>query len=255
MCCVIKAIAGWHMANTATVCRERTGGQGYLSCNKFGYAIGGSHSSMTAEGDNSVLMQKVASERLMAMKPSMLQVASSYVPGFLSRMFGWADVTSTSYLHALLKSREQAQFMELGMKMMRAGKQGRYDTWVYQEQDLVQASARAYGERLISECFAEAISKAEPSLEPVLSKLYHLYLISAVEMDLGYFVTSGLMSAWTGAGVGRVAAELCRDVSSQALALCEAFGFSDEILRAPIASDWIKFNTVDNQGEVIGVEF
>ena len=35
---------------------------GYLEANRFGYAIAGSHSSRTAEGDNSVLMNKVASE-------------------------------------------------------------------------------------------------------------------------------------------------------------------------------------------------
>ena len=43
-------------------CRERCGGMGYLEANRFGYAIAGSHSSRTAEGDNAVLMNKVASE-------------------------------------------------------------------------------------------------------------------------------------------------------------------------------------------------
>ncbi len=38
--------------------------QGYLSCNRFGTFIGLAHAGMTAEGDNSVLMQKVAKERL-----------------------------------------------------------------------------------------------------------------------------------------------------------------------------------------------
>ena len=42
-----------------SVCRERCGGQGYLSCNRFGTFIGLAHAAMTAEGDNSVLMQKV----------------------------------------------------------------------------------------------------------------------------------------------------------------------------------------------------
>lgn len=37
----------------------RCGGQGYLSCNRFGTFIGLAHAAMTAEGDNSVLMQKV----------------------------------------------------------------------------------------------------------------------------------------------------------------------------------------------------
>ena len=37
---------------TATTCRERCGGQGYLSCNRFGAILGFSHAGMTAEGDN-----------------------------------------------------------------------------------------------------------------------------------------------------------------------------------------------------------
>lgn len=36
MCCVIKPLCGWNVENTGTVCRERTGGQGYLSCNRLG---------------------------------------------------------------------------------------------------------------------------------------------------------------------------------------------------------------------------
>lgn len=45
-----------------SVCRERCGGQGYLSCNRFGTFIGLAHAAMTAEGDNSVLMQKVGGQ-------------------------------------------------------------------------------------------------------------------------------------------------------------------------------------------------
>ena len=255
MCCVIKALTGWHVAETATICRERSGGQGYLSCNKFGSGIAGSHSSMTAEGDNSVLMQKVATERLMVIKPSVLQVAASYTPSFINRMFNRVDLNNRKSLHALLELREKSLFTELGMKMMRAGKKGRFDTWMYKEQDLVQAASRAYGERLISECFGKALDKADPDLQPVLEKLYHLYQVSVVKRDLGYFTTSGLMSTGAGAKVGKVAADLCREVAPQALALCDAFGISDKVLNAPIARDWVKYNTVDNKGEVEGLEF
>lgn len=38
--------------------------QGYLSANRFGEAISGSHAGLTAEGDNRVLMQKVSKELL-----------------------------------------------------------------------------------------------------------------------------------------------------------------------------------------------
>ena len=245
MCCVIKAIAGWHVSETATVCRERCGGQVYLSCNKFGIDAALSHACMTAEGDNSVLMQKVATERLMVFKPTEHQVAGD----------DEADLNNQEYLHSLLESRENKLFITLGMKMKKAGKEGRFDTWMYQEQDLVQAAAHAYGERLISEAFGKALDKADPGLQPVLKKLHHLYQMTVIKKDLGYLVTSELMSTATGAKVGKVTADLCQDVAPQALALCDAFGITDEMLNAPIARDWVEYNTVDNQGEVEGLKF
>merc|ERR1719328_1028201 len=36
MCCAIKPMSSWHLNKTVTVCRERCGGQGYLSINRFG---------------------------------------------------------------------------------------------------------------------------------------------------------------------------------------------------------------------------
>ena len=50
------------LQDTATTCRERCGGQGYLSVNRFGQILGFAHAGMTAEGDNRVLFQKVAKE-------------------------------------------------------------------------------------------------------------------------------------------------------------------------------------------------
>jgi acyl-CoA oxidase len=66
LCCGIKPMCGWNCEATATTCRERCGGQGYLSCNRFGAIIGFAHATVTAEGDNRVLMQKVAKELLAA---------------------------------------------------------------------------------------------------------------------------------------------------------------------------------------------
>jgi hypothetical protein len=41
-----------HCQDTATTCRERCGGGGYLSVNRFGSLLGFAHAGMTAEGDN-----------------------------------------------------------------------------------------------------------------------------------------------------------------------------------------------------------
>ena len=82
ICCVIKALMGWYGGEAASVCRERCGGQGYLSANRFGVFLSGSHSSMTAEGDNSVLMQKVChGSSLPPFLPS-LPSLPSFLPSF-----------------------------------------------------------------------------------------------------------------------------------------------------------------------------
>ena len=59
---------------------------------------------MTAEGDNSVLMQKVAKERLsmLAKEPIQLEKPSS------------TDLANTDYMVYLLKAREANLFNELG---------------------------------------------------------------------------------------------------------------------------------------------
>ena len=64
LCCVIKPLVTWLGERIGTIGRERCGGQGYLAVNRLGSFIGFSHAGMTAEGDNAVLMQKVAKELL-----------------------------------------------------------------------------------------------------------------------------------------------------------------------------------------------
>lgn len=43
LCCSIKPLCGWNNEDCATTCRERCGGQGYLSCNRFGSILGFAH--------------------------------------------------------------------------------------------------------------------------------------------------------------------------------------------------------------------
>jgi len=49
-------MVGWLCEKAGRISRERTGGAGYLAVNLIGDAIASSHSSITAEGDNKVLM-------------------------------------------------------------------------------------------------------------------------------------------------------------------------------------------------------
>ena len=48
-----------------------------------------------------------------------------------------------------------------------------------------------------------------------------------------------------------LACRLCAEIAPQSLALAEAFGLTDDMISAPIAMDWIKYNEYDNQGEAL----
>ena len=44
--------------------------------------------------------------------------------------------------------------------------------------------------------------------------------------------------------------KLCAEIAPLSMDLIDAFGLPEEVLAAPIASDWVKYNEVNNQGEL-----
>ena len=140
--------------------------------------------------------------------------------------------------------------MNLGQKMKAAGKEGLFSTWMYSESDLIQAAAKAYTERLIAEAFLDQIQSADATLQPILEQLYKQYVTDIIEQNLGTFITAKILDVDAAEGVNAAAAQLCKDIAPDTLALVQSFGIPDQMLSAPIALDWVKYNSYDNQGEV-----
>jgi len=263
MCCAIKPYASWHLGHVVTTARERCGGQGYLSASRIGTYFGSAHAGQTAEGDNSVLMQKVAKEHLGLFKPH-----KDTPPTNL-------DLENVDHIEYLLKARENMQYDTLKKKLAPAmvytkvGKsmpdilkpigdklqeKGIFNTWMLQEQDLIQAFAKSYADRIVCEAFKETLAGSygtvDPSLVPVLNKVLHLHLLSTLERDLSTFLSSGLLSPAQADTVLTLNRGLCAELAPSALALIESFGLPEEMLQSPIASDWVGYNAYDNQGEL-----
>eukprot|EP00095_Tigriopus_kingsejongensis_P001058 maker-scaffold631_size122145-snap-gene-0.40 protein:Tk01058 transcript:maker-scaffold631_size122145-snap-gene-0.40-mRNA-1 annotation:"acyl-coenzyme a oxidase peroxisomal" len=260
MCCAIKPMCSWHLNKVVTTSRERCGGQGYLSINRFGDFFGSAHAGITAEGDNSVLMQKVAKEHLTLFKPHQLQMPA-----------GKLDLSNTNHLAYLLKSRENEQYQQLKGKMAKAvvytkvGKalpsmfdnfadslkaKGIYNVWMFEEQDLVQAFAKSYADRIVCDAFQDVLTQDDvvgSDMELMLKKLFQLHLLSTLERDLPWFIEHGLLSPAQGHEALELNRQLCAEIAPHSLAICEAFGIPEEALAAPIANDWVKFNDHDNQ--------
>jgi len=241
MCCAIKPIASWLLEEVVSVCRERCGGQGYLSCNRFGTFLGLAHAAMTAEGDNSVLMQKVAKEHLGWLSknpPTMIKANSTSL----------ADPT---YLHSLFQKREIKLFTTLGKKMAAAGKAGTFSSWMFEESDLIQHAAKAFGDRLIADRMSLAVAEADDEMKPILNLINTLYMATIMEKNISWFVISGILKNEDINQMKSISADLCAQLGPQALAICESFGITDTMLSAPIALDWVGYNSYDNQGELM----
>merc|ERR1719431_2039030 len=177
MCCAIKPSASWHLGKVVVTSRERCGGQGYLSASRIGTYFGSAHAGQTAEGDNSVLMQKVAKEHLGLFRPH-----KDTPPSIL-------DLEKVEHIEYLFKARENLQYAELRKKMASAmvytkvGKKmpgilkpigeklqekGIFNTWMLQEQDLIKAFAKSYADRIIAESFQETLAGDYGAVDPSL---------------------------------------------------------------------------------------
>eukprot|EP00803_Ostreobium_quekettii_P004024 evm.model.scf_590.4 EVM.evm.TU.scf_590.4 scf_590:26976-29367(+) len=255
--CSIKALLAWHLNETSNVCRERCGGQGYLSCNRVGQLIALAHSGMTAEGDNRVLMQKVAKELL----------GMTSWPGVQMRLAQAADGMPTvgdslrnpakwdrSLLLRLFAVREGKLLAELQAKMSLAkGGADVFEIWMKEESDLVQATATAFGEREVLEASWRMVDQASPSLASMLEKVVVLYALRRIEVDIGWFVSEEVLPCWAGKVVPEGVRALCKEMGIQCGRLVQGFGIPEHLLVTPITRDWAKYNEVDNKGEVLGI--
>ena len=115
----------------------------------------------------------------------------------------------------------------------------------------VQGAALAYGERVVAEQCIESLNSVDATLKPVLTNVYHLFLLSRIEADLAWFVTEGVLSKRCGKTVPQKVRTLCDKLASSSELLCDGFGIPEHMLYAPIAGDWVAYNEYDNKGEIL----
>ncbi len=256
LCSGIKAMATWHAEKTASVCRERCGGQGYLAANKFEEIIGDAHAICTAEGDNRVLMQKIGKDVLAWFTSGKRKAPANLGSGYP----GYKDFRNIAYLQWLFAQREAIIAIDLQGFMDKEMKQGAplFEVWMKKCSDFAQGLAKAFMERTVLDEMVKSTASADPSIQAMLEKLTVLFALDAIETDMAWFMTNNVISPADGKRLLDEIRVLCGNgpngLADQALALVETFAIPDHLL-PPAALDWVKYNTVDNQGELIGQKF
>lgn len=256
LCSAIKAVTTWNAENTATTCRERCGGQGYLSANRFGQQIGFAHAGMTAEGDNSVLMQKVTKELGTMLQDGRYSLPASFGVPFAGP--GAAEASNPAWLHYLLEQREgwniSTLFKRLGKKMK--GGKSLFEVWMLEESDLVQAAALAYTERMVLDQISATVERQGEGdgMKDTLGKVRSLYALDVLERDMAFFLQQRILDPDQSLQITEVARALCSSgpdgLADDALTLVDSFGIPPHLVQAPIADDWAEYNQIDNQGEL-----
>jgi acyl-CoA oxidase len=123
LCCIDKTLNSWNLERVASVCRERCGGQGYLSVNKFGDYLAIAHAGLTAEGDNRVLMVKICKDMQTNINKKGHKLPQMSMCPF--RQIGvLEDVTQLNVLLDMIKFREITLFSKLQEDQANLKKQG-----------------------------------------------------------------------------------------------------------------------------------
>jgi len=227
----------------AGVMVERMGGQGYLTINRVGEGIGSGHSGITAEGDNSVLMQKVVKELMTDFQsgklkvPELTECPKREIPKL-------EEVTRVETILNLLKWREISQMNELAKITAEKVGQGKsiYEIWTREHNDLIQSLAIAYGERVVFEKAAADILSVKKSIQEPLGVVLLMFGAQLLKKDLAWFVVSGSISVSAAKALEVRYRELVKMMHPFAYEMVNSFGIPEELLTAPVAKDYVEFN-------------
>ena len=248
----VKAYSTWSTTAVLQECREAIGGKGYLSENRIDALKNDTEIYTTFEGDNTVLMQLVAKNRLSEFRKSYGKMDAM---GIINYVFESAKTviseknpivtrkTDESHLndkdfHLLaFQHREKTTLASAAKRIKKLIDSGidPYDAFNIVQHQMIDV-AQAYIERVVLEQFQEAMQNIkDKNSKEVMLKLYQLYALSQIEKNKGWYLEDGYMEAVKTKAIRKMVNQLCWEIRPNAVSLVKAFDIPDSCLAAPIA--------------------
>lgn len=228
------------------------GGKGYLSENRIDALKNDTEIYTTFEGDNTVLMQLVAKNRLSEFRKSFGEMGSLGIINYVYENAKTAITEKnpiatrrTDDEHLLDKEFHLQAFVHREktilasaarrIKKLVDGGLEAYDAFNVVQHQMIDV-AQAYLERIVLEQFQEAVKTIEDeNSKQILTKLYQLYALSQIEKNKAWYLEDGYMEAVKTKAVRKIVNQLCWDIRPDAVALVNAFDIPESCLAAPIA--------------------
>ncbi|TFB51764.1 acyl-CoA dehydrogenase [Cryobacterium tagatosivorans] len=260
----LKPLSTWHALDTLQEAREACGGAGFMAANRLVGLRADLDVYATFEGDNNVLLQLVAKRLLTdyskkfatadagalaryvvqqaadrAYHGTGLRTLAQAVADFGSTARSVGQLRDTNVQRQLLTDRVETMIADVAAKLRSANKLPRKqaaDLFNSHQNELIEA-ARAHGELLQWEAFTRAVdSTPDAGTRQVLTWLRDLFGLGLVEKNLAWYLIHGRLSAQRAQSVTAYIDRLIARLRPHAQDLVDAFGYSQEHLRAPIAS-------------------
>lgn len=248
----MKSYSTWSTRDILQECREACGGKGYLSENRIDALKNDTEIYTTFEGDNTVLMQLTAKNRLSEFRKSFGEMGSL---GIINYVYENAKAaiseknpiaTRRSDDEHLLDAEFHLQAFQHREKTILASAAKRikklidgglepYDAFNVIQHQMIDVS-QAYLERVVLEQFQIAIKSVEDKeSKAILTKLNQLYALSQIEKNKAWYLEDGYMEALKTKAIRKIVNQLCWDIRPDAVALVNAFDIPESCLSAPIA--------------------
>ena len=259
----LKSLSTWDALDTLQEAREACGGSGYMAKNRFNQLRDDLDIYVTFEGDNNVLLQLVGKRLLTDYAAEFRKLDTGAMARYVAKQVGttaldrtglrtvaqtFADVSderkSANFFKdpenqkELLAERVDAMVAEVAGNLRSAGKDPVKTAKKFNEnQDLLIQAARAHGELLRWEAFTRAVEKvSDENTREVLTWLRDVFALTVIEADLGWYQANGRLSMQRARTLPEYINRLLARLRPHAQDLVDAFGYTQEHLRAEIAT-------------------
>ncbi|MDX6183606.1 acyl-CoA dehydrogenase [Flavobacterium sp. Fl-77] len=248
----MKSYSTWSTRDILQECREAIGGKGYLSENRIDALKNDTEIYTTFEGDNTVLMQLVAKNRLSEFRKSFGEMGSlgiiNYVYENAKTAIAEKNPIATRrtddehllddqfHIQAFIH-REKTILASAARRIKKLVDSGLepYDAFNVVQHQMIDV-AEAYLERVVLEQFQAAIQAIEDvKIKEILTKLNQLYALAQIEKNKAWYLEDGYMEAVKTKAIRKMVNQLCWDIRPDAVALVNAFDIPESCLAAPIA--------------------
>ncbi len=248
----MKAYVTWNTRDALQECREACGGKGYISENRIDDLKNDTEIYTTFEGDNTVLMQLVAKNRLGEFKKEFGEMNLGTIFNYVLDQAKTTITEKNPFTTRItdeshLKDRDfHLHAFQYREKELVSSAASRFKNLVDDGLDTFDATnvmhphmlnlAEAYLERVFLEQFVIQIDTCDDKpLKEVLTRLYNLYALHTLEKHKAWYLEHNYMEGVKTKAIRKTVSQLCWEIRQDAVPLVDAFNIPENCL-APIVT-------------------